>query len=67
MFEVIMLFALMFAALCQLIPERSNKGKVPDDKKDYTASKTPPLLQSASKQKPLTHTKNRSHSYACAA
>ncbi len=66
MFEVIMLFAFLYAATCQLFPERPTRTRAPINKKSLQSSKRRVLLHKSAQQRSVK-TKSRSHSYAHAA
>jgi hypothetical protein len=66
MFEIIMLFAFLYAATCQLFPERSAKARAPINKKSLPNRKKRILMHRSTKQHSVK-TKSRSHSYAHAA
>jgi len=72
MFEIIMLFAFLYAATCQLLPEKTVTTGAPLPKKSRPDRKEPsssrPLVQRhQSKRKSPAKEKSRSHSYAHAA
>ena len=60
MFEIIMLFAFLYAATCQLFPERSATKESRRSKEGLLSSEKRVMHQSA---KAIS----RSHSYVCAA
>lgn len=69
MFEIIMLFAFMYAATCQLLPERPATTKSSSDKrsrpgKGKSYSLHLPTKKHRTTQKTSAKAKRRSHSYA---
>ena len=72
MFEVIMLFAFLYAATCQLFPEEPSATKSPSKKRYKSRESKNDIFRLSSKnhratQKKSSKTKSRSHSYADAA
>lgn len=72
MFEIIMLFAFLYAAICQLLPARSGATRSPlnqrgrPDKEETVASQGPAQKRRAIPE-PLSKAIDRFHRYAHAA
>jgi len=72
MFEIIMLFAFLYAATCQLLPERTVTTRPPQSKKDQTGKREKsathfPINKDQATRRIPPKIKSRSHSYADAA
>lgn len=72
MFEIIMMFAFLYAAVCQLFPGKQESTKAPSKKtgrprKEIFRGLHLPAHRSQTTPIPPTTSKNRSHQYAHAA
>jgi hypothetical protein len=66
MFEIIMLFAFLYAATCQLFPERAVTTRLPSKRKSRPGKKRNNSMAPSMPRKPAK-AKSRSHHYAHAA
>jgi hypothetical protein len=66
MFEIIMLFAFLYAATCQLFPERPAATSLPSKKRSQPGKKKSNSVSPSLPRKPAK-AKGRSHHYAHAA
>jgi hypothetical protein len=69
MFEIIMLFGFLYAATCQLLPEKSTPTRAPQRKKGQSCKQKNDSSHLAVRkdQSMCEKVKNRSHNYAHAA
>ena len=72
MFEIIMLFAFLYAATCQLLPAKTVATRPPLSKKNHSSKEKSIAARLAIRkyqatQSPSAKRKSRSHSYADAA
>jgi hypothetical protein len=69
MFEIIMLFAFLYVATCQLFPKRPATSRSFLNRKTHLDKKKTSLshLSSKKRPKPSAKTRSRNHSYARAA